>query len=109
MPAYNADLDRFAGIHAQVVGVSVDSVFSHIAWQKRDVGLLNYPLASDFYPHGDVARKYKVFREGPPIPGINDRMVYVVDKQGKIAMAQLYDLGQQPDNADVFEVLQKLQ
>ena len=108
MPAYNADLDRFAGFNAQVVGISVDSIFSHIAWQKRDVGLLNYPLASDFYPHGETAQKYQAFREGPPLPGINDRVVYLVDKQGKIAMAKLYELGQQPDNADVFEVLEKL-
>jgi len=108
MPAYNADLDRFAGFNAQVVGVSSDSIFSHIAWQKRDIGMLNYSLASDFYPHGAVATKYGVLREGPPIPGITERAVFVVDRQGKIAMAKVYDLGQQPDNADVFEVLEKL-
>jgi peroxiredoxin len=108
MPAYNADLDKFAGFDAQVVGISVDSILSHIAWQKRDIGILGYPLASDFYPHGDVARKFGVLREGDPIPGINERAVFVIDKQGKIAMAKLYELGQQPDNEDVFEVLRKL-
>jgi len=108
MPAYNADLDRFAGFDAQVVGISSDSIFCHIAWQKRDIGMLNYPLASDFYPHGAVAAKYGVLREGNPIPGITERAVFVVDKQGKIAMARLYELGQQPDNADAFEVLEKL-
>ena len=108
MPAYNADLDKFAGYDAQVVGISVDSIPSHIAWQKRDIGVLNYPLASDFYPHGEVAKKFGVLREGDPIPGINERAVFVIDKQGKIAMAKVYELGQQPDNEDVLEVLRKL-
>jgi alkyl hydroperoxide reductase subunit AhpC len=109
MPAYDADFDKFAGLNAQVVGISVDSLFSHIAWQKRDIGMLRYPLASDFYPHGDVVKKYGVLREGDPIPGISDRAVFVVDKAGKIAMAKVYELGQQPDNNDVWEVLEKLE
>ena len=108
MPAYNADLDKFAGFDAQVVGISMDSIFSHIAWQKRDIGMLNYPLASDFYPHGVVAKKFGVLREGDPLPGISERAVFVIDKQGKIAMAKKYELGQQPDNEDAFEVLRKL-
>ncbi len=108
MPAYNADLDKFAGFDAQVVGISVDSVPSHIAWQKKDIGMLNYPLCSDFYPHGDVAKKFEVLRSGDPIPGINERSVFVVDKQGKIAFAKVYPLDKQPDNEEVFEVLRKL-
>ena len=109
MPAYNADLDKFAGFDAQVVGISVDSIFSHIAWQKRDIGLLKYPLASDFYPHAEVIKKYDVLRTGDPIPGISERAVFVVDKQGKIAMAKTYELGDQPDINDVWEALEKLE
>ena len=108
MPAYDRELEKFAGLGAQVVGVSVDSVFSHIAWQKHDIGLLRYPLCSDFYPHGATAKKYGVFREGDPIPGINERAVFIVDKQGKIAFSKVYELGQQPDNEDCFDVLRKL-
>jgi alkyl hydroperoxide reductase subunit AhpC len=108
MPAYNADLEKFAGYDAQVVGVSVDSIPSHIAWQQKTVGKLNFPLASDFYPHGAVAKKFGILREGDPIPGINERAVFIVDKKGKLAFAKVYDLGQQPDNEDCFEVLRKL-
>ena len=100
MPAYNADLDKFAGFDAQVVGISVDSIPSHVAWQKKDIGLLNYPLCSDFYPHGAVAQKFGVLRQGDPIPGINERAVFIVDKEGKIAWAKVYQLGQQPDDAE---------
>lgn len=108
MPAYDRDLDQFAGLGAQVVGVSVDSVFSHIAWQKHDIGMLRYPLCSDFYPHGAVAKKYGVFRQGEPIPGINERAVFIVDKKGKIVFSKLYELGEQPPNEDCFAVLRKL-
>jgi len=108
MPAYDRDLDQFAGFNAQVVGVSVDSVFSHMAWQKHDIGPLRYPLCSDFYPHGATAKKYGVFREGDPIPGINERSVFIVDKTGKIVFRKLYELGEQPPNEDCFAVLRKL-
>jgi alkyl hydroperoxide reductase subunit AhpC len=108
MPGYNADLAKFAGYDAQVVGISVDSIPCHIAWQKRDIGLLDYPLCSDFYPHGKVAELYGLLRLGPPIPGINDRAIFIVDKEGKVAHARLYDLGEQPDNEDLFEVLRTL-
>jgi len=108
MPAYNADLEKFAGFDAQVVGMSVDSIPSHVAWQKKDIGMLNYPLCSDFYPHGEVATKYGVLRLGDPIPGINERSVFIIDKEGTIAFAKVYPLDKQPDNEDLFEVLRKL-
>jgi alkyl hydroperoxide reductase subunit AhpC len=108
MTAYSRDLDKFAAHETQVMGVSVDSTWSHIAWQEKEIGNLPYPLASDFYPHGEVAQKYDVFRTTAPIPGINDRAVYVIDKSGKIVFAQLYELGEAPDSQDVWDVLEKL-
>src|SRR4051812_24939758 len=109
MPAYNADLEKFAGLNAQVLGIGVDSVFSHIAWQKKDIGILDYPLCSDFFPHGGVAEKFGVLRTGDPIPGIAARAVFVVDKEGKIVFAKVYPIGTQPPNEEVFEVLRTLQ
>lgn len=108
MTNYSRDLDKFAVHDAQVLGVSVDSTWSHIAWQEKEIGKLNYPLASDFYPHGQTAQKYEVFRTGDPIPGINERAIYIIDKAGKIVFAQLYELGEAPDNQDVMDVLEKL-
>src|SRR5579863_9189253 len=101
MPAYEADLAKFAGADAQVVGISCDSTYCHIAWQEKDIGVLRYPLLSDFYPHGAVVEKYGVMRTGPPLPGISERAVFAIDKTGKIAFAQIYDLGEQPPNEEV--------
>ncbi len=107
MPAYEADAARFADFDAQVVGISVDSVFCHMEWQKS-LGGLSYPLASDFYPHGGVAKAYGVFREGPPIPGITERAIFIVDKAGDIAFSKVYQLSDLPKNAELFEALEKL-
>ena len=108
MPAYDVDLDKFADVDAQVVGISMDSPFSHIAWQKFEIGLLHFPLCSDFYPHGEVAGKYGVLRLSEPLPGISERAIFVVDKKGKIAYSKLYQLSQQPDNREALDALRKL-
>ncbi len=107
MPGYQKDLDRFAGLDAQVVGISVDSIFSHLEWQKS-IGGLGYPLAADFYPHGQVAELYGVLRTGPPIPGISERAIFIVDKQGKVAFSHVYELSELPENEELFQALRKL-
>ncbi len=108
MPAYAVEREQFAGLDAQVVGISVDSVFCHIGWQKKDIGLLNYPLCSDFYPHAEVIQKYGLLREGPPIPGISERTIVIVDKAGKVAWLEHYRLDQVPEIDEILEALRKV-
>jgi peroxiredoxin len=113
MPAYNADLAKFAELDAQVVGISPDSIYVHRGWQAKDIGWMNYPLLSDFFPHAEVAEKYGVLYEGRPIPGIrggiSHRAVFVVDKEGRIAFSKVYDIGEQPPNEELFEALREIQ
>lgn len=104
----NADLAKFAGLDAQVVGISVDSVYCHIAWQEKALGWLGFPLCCDYYPHGEVAAKYGVLRTGDPIPGITERAIFIINKQGKVAFSHVYDLGEQPENQDILDELKKL-
>jgi peroxiredoxin len=108
LPAINGDLERFGAYDAEVIGISVDSIPSHTAWQKKEIGTLAFPLGSDLYPHGDVAKKFGILREGDPIPGINERAIFVVDKNGKLAFSKVYPIGQVPSNDEVFEALRKL-
>jgi len=96
-------------LDAQVVGMSCDSVFSHVAWQKFEVGWLNFPLGSDFFPHGAVAESFGILRTGEPLPGINERAVFIIDKEGIIRSVNILELGEVPDNDDAFEVLRQLQ
>ena len=108
MPAFEADQAQFAACHAQVVGISVDSIASHVAWQKHALGSLSYPLCSDFYPHGEVIRQYGLLREAPPFPGISNRAVVIVDTEGKVRWKKIYDLPSAPDNAEILEALRQL-
>jgi peroxiredoxin len=106
--AYNRDLGKFAALDAQVLGVTVDSTWGHIAWQEKVIGTVNYPLLSDFFPHGAIAQMYGVFRTGNPAAGINESAVFVIDKNGTIVFARRYQLGETPDHRDVLEVLEGL-
>jgi alkyl hydroperoxide reductase subunit AhpC len=108
LSAIQAQLERFAGHNAQVVGVNTDTVFSHIAFQKS-LGGLKFPLATDRWPYARTAEAYGIF---PPtahqIPFINDRAVFIVDKNGKIAWSKIYELRQMPDISEILEALKKL-
>lgn len=104
MPAYEADLERFKGYDAQVLGISVDSVPCNSAWAKS-LGEISYDLLSDFHPKGKVAKDYGAYRESD---GISERALFVIDKEGRIAYKDIHDISDQPDNEDLFEVLRKL-
>ena len=108
MSAYSRYLKQFADYDAQVVGISPDSIYSHLAWQEKSIGWLDYPLASDSWPHGAVAQKFGIQRLGEPLPGINDRSVFIVDKTGKVAFAKVYELGQEPDYEELLAADKKL-
>lgn len=90
------------------MGVNTDTVFSHLAFQKS-LGGLTYPLATDRWPYAKTAEAYGIF---PPskhqIPFVNDRAVFIVDKKGEIVWSKVYELKQQPDNAEILDVLRKL-
>ena len=104
MPSYEADTERFAGYDAQVLGISVDSIPSHVAWAKS-LGGINYDLLADFHPKGAVAKSYGAWREAD---GISERALFIVDKEGKLAYVDIHDIGDQPDNEELFDVLRKL-
>ena len=105
MPSYEAQHAQFERRNAQVVGVSVDSIPSHIAWAKTFNGISTYPLLADFHPKGAVAKQYGVFREKV---GSSERAVIIIDKEGIVRYIDVHDTGEQPDNLQIFEELDKL-
>jgi len=108
VPAFDRDREKFAALDAQVLDISVDSLYSHMAWQKHEIGTMHLPMCSDFYPHGAVAQAFGILREGPMLGGISERAVFIVDKSGKIVFAQVYALDQTPDNEELLEALRKI-
>jgi len=73
------DLPRFSNDDVQLVTISVDSVYSHKVWAQQEG--FEFPLLSDFWPHGGVAREYGVFDENK---GIALRGTFLVDTEGVI-------------------------
>jgi len=72
-------LEDIRGYNAEMLAISVDNVWSHKAWAKQQH--ITFPLLSDFWPHGEVARKYGVFREED---GISNRALFFIDASGTL-------------------------
>jgi len=94
---------KFAGLNAQVLGISVDHVPCLVAW-AASLGV-SYPLLSDFWPHGAVARKYGVFRDAE---GHSERALFIVDKAGVIRFIDIHDIDDQPSNEVLFAELSRI-
>jgi peroxiredoxin len=101
---YQSELDRFEQLGVQIVGVSVDSIYSHGAWGA--VREISFPLLADFHPKGEVAKRYSVWREHD---GFSERALYVVDGDGIIRYAHVSpELHKIPDIYELFDVLEEL-
>jgi alkyl hydroperoxide reductase subunit AhpC len=105
MPSYEAQHAQFERRHAQVLGVSVDSIPCHKAWAKSLGGISTYPLLSDFHPKGEVSRRFGVYKDDA---GVTDRAVILIDKKGIVRYIDIHADGEQPDNQQIFEELDKL-
>jgi peroxiredoxin len=92
------------GLDAQVLGISVDHIPCLQAWAES-LGDISYPLASDFWPHGEVSKKYGVLIEEK---GISERAIFVIDKSGVIRYIDIHDIDHQPDNEEVRKVLREI-
>ena len=98
---YEQELEEFRSRGAQVLAVSVDSIYSHGAWAA--VRGISFPLLADFQPKGEVARRYGVWREQD---GFSERALYVVDPAGWIAYAHVSPyLHHIPDIYELLEAL----
>lgn len=78
--------------------MSVDHVPCLKAWAESLDGI-EFPLLSDFWPHGHVAQLHGVFREAQ---GHSERAIFVIDPQGRITYIDVHDIDDQPDNEVLF-------
>jgi peroxiredoxin len=101
---YQSELSEFEKYNTQVIGISVDSLYSHGAWAA--VRGITFPLLADFQPKGEVARRYKVMRE---TDGFSERALYVIDGAGIIRYRHLSpELHKIPDIYELFDQLKVL-
>ena len=100
---YNEVLPEFKKHQAQVLGISVDGIWSHLAYSKDRK--LRFPLLSDFEPKGDVAGKYGVFRHQA---GVAERALFVLDSEGTIRWSHVSPIGINPGAEGILSALEEL-
>jgi glutaredoxin len=90
-------------LNTQVLGISTDPVPSVKAWAESLNGI-QYPLLSDFWPHGAVSQRYGVLRP----QGYSERALFVLDRHGIIRYIDIHDIDSQPDNELLFNTIRTI-
>jgi peroxiredoxin len=103
MALYQAVLPEFRRLGADLIGVSVDNVWSHLAFAKDRS--LHFPLLSDFEPKGAVARAYGAYRAQDGEAG---RALFVIDGGGVIRWSYLSPVGVNPGADGILTALEAM-
>ena len=101
---YQNELTEFERRGIQLIGISVDSIYSHGVWAA--VRGLTFPLLADFNPKGAVAKQYHVFREQD---GFSERALYLIDERGIIQYSHISPFVHHvPDIYELYNNLDKI-
>jgi peroxiredoxin len=103
MALYNEMLKYFHKLHAEVIGISVDSKWCHMAFAENRK--LHFPLLADFEPKGAVSRLYGVYDEKE---GQSQRALFVIDEEGIVQWSYLSPRGINPGADGIIEALESL-
>ena len=102
-PGYNIVKDIFEENNAILLGITVDNIPTLYAWTNQ-MGKLWFPVLSDFWPHGAVAKKYGVLRSN----GVSERALFVIDTKGVLRYIDVHDINKRPPLEDLVNALEKL-
>ncbi|OLC05611.1 MAG: peroxiredoxin [Gemmatimonadetes bacterium 13_1_40CM_70_15] len=103
MALYNEILSEFQRYDAELLGISVDGVWSHLAFTEQRK--LHFPLLADFEPKGAVARRYGVYRDGE---GTTERALFVIDGDGIVRWSYVSPIGVNPGADGILRALEGL-
>ena len=103
MTLFNELLPEFQRLNAEVMGISVDGAWCHLAFSKEKN--LKIPLLADFEPKGEVAKKYGVYRKKD---GIAERALFLLDKDGIIRYSYVSPIGVNPGADGVLKALESI-
>ena len=95
--------DKFQQLNTIAFGVGVDSSPSNKAW-AQSMQIKKTQLLADFWPHGEVARKYDAFREKD---GFAERANVLIDEKGKVIWTKLYPIDELPAVDEVIQIIEK--
>lgn len=100
---YNEVLSEFRRFEAKLIGISVDSRWCHHAYARQRG--LEFTLAADFEPKGDVSRRYGVYRDED---GTSERALFVIDGDGVIRWSYLSPIDTNPGADGILSALESL-
>jgi len=101
---YQELLPEFQKFNAELLGISVDGIWSHLAFAKDRN--LEFPLLADFEPKGEVARTYQVYRAAD---GTSERALYVIDADGMVRWSYVSPVGINPGADGILRALESLE
>ncbi|MEB3164729.1 MAG: peroxiredoxin [Prochlorothrix sp.] len=107
--AFSDRYSEFSALNTEILGVSVDSEFSHLAWVQTDrksggLGDIAYPLVSDLKK--EISKAYNVL---DPEAGIALRGLFLIDKEGVIQHATINNLAFGRNVDETLRILQAVQ
>ena len=91
-------------MNVEILQISADTIPSLKAWAEQ-LGGVPFPLLSDYWPHAAIGKAYGVLNEEK---GFDKRAAYVLDEQGVVRFAKVYDPGTIPESKDLLAELRKL-
>jgi peroxiredoxin len=103
MYSLETHFQRLKQLKTVALGIGVDSSPSNKAWADS-MGIKKTRLLADFWPHGEVAKKFDVFREKD---GFAERANILLDEAGKVIFAKIYPTSQLPDIEEVVNFIEK--
>ena len=86
-----------------MLGITADNIPTLFAW-TTNMGGVWFPVLSDFWPHGEVARKYGVLRSN----GVSERALFVIDRKGIIRYIDVHDINERPKMETLMSELDRL-
>jgi len=103
MVLYQEVMPEFKKYDAQLLGISVDGVWCHLAFAK--IRNLRFPLLADFEPKGEVSRAYHAYRDGD---GFSERALFVLDPEGSVYWSYLSPVGVNPGADGILRALEDM-
>ena len=101
---YQECLPEFQRFDAALIGISVDSIWSHAAFARALD--LTFPLLADFHPKGAVCRAYGVYQEDE---GCSHRALVVLDAEGIVSWSRSYPTNLNPGIDPILTTLERMQ
>lgn len=103
MSLYNEMRSFFHKYNAEVVGISVDSKWCHLAFEQDRK--IKFPLLADFEPKGEISKQYGVYNDEE---GQSKRALFVIDAEGIIQWSYLSPDGMNPGADGIIEALEAM-